>query len=102
MALLHVRLRAQDMYAVGVMIWEMLAGQRPWAGLSIAQIAYSVGLLRQRPPLDGAAMPPGRCPPKLRALVEACWDQDPKRRPAAIEVLKELTLLRFKVGLHTS
>lgn len=87
------------MYAVGVMLWEMLAGQRPWAGLSIAQIAYSVGLLRQRPPLDGAAMPPGRCPPKLRALVEACWDQDPKRRPAASEVLKELTMLRLKVGM---
>ncbi|KAG2434685.1 hypothetical protein HXX76_007576 [Chlamydomonas incerta] len=94
----HAVMHHVDMYAVGVMLWEMLAGQRPWAGLSIAQIAYSVGLLKQRPPLDGAAMPPGRCPPKLRALVQACWDQDPKRRPAASEVLKELTLLRFKIA----
>jgi hypothetical protein len=86
------------MYALGVILWEMLVGQRPWAGLSIAQIAYSVGLMRQRPPLDGPLMPPFRCPPKLRALIEACWDQDPKRRPAASEVLKELTLMQIKVG----
>ncbi|KAG2454142.1 hypothetical protein HYH02_001178 [Chlamydomonas schloesseri] len=84
-----------DMYALGVMMWEMLAGQRPWAGANIVQIACAVGMRNARPPL--ASIPEGRCPPALQRLIGQCWDQDPARRPAASEVYKELLLLRRQV-----
>ena len=37
----------------------------------------------ERPPLH--LLPDQRCPPRLRALVEAMWEHDPKRRPAVRE-----------------
>ncbi|KAG2432577.1 hypothetical protein HXX76_008921 [Chlamydomonas incerta] len=84
-----------DMYALGVMLWEMLSGQRPWTGANMVQIACAVGMRNARPPL--AAIPEGRCPPALQQLIAQCWDVDPARRPAASEAYKELVLLQHKV-----
>ncbi|EFJ41120.1 hypothetical protein VOLCADRAFT_98918 [Volvox carteri f. nagariensis] len=81
-----------DVYALGIIIWEMLAGVRPWAGLHIVVIALSVAIYRKRPPLE--AVPRDRCPPKLRLLIESCWEQIPERRPAAAEVAKRLVLIQ--------
>ncbi|KAG2489754.1 hypothetical protein HYH03_011860 [Edaphochlamys debaryana] len=79
---------AADVYALGVCVWSMLSGERPWQGLPIPAIAYKVAVLGERPPL--AHLPPGRCPPPLQRLLAACWDSEPRRRPAAAEVANEL------------
>ncbi|KAG2487738.1 hypothetical protein HYH03_013736 [Edaphochlamys debaryana] len=86
-----------DMYGFAVLVYEMLAGVRPWEGANIVQIAHAVDGQRRRPPLD--ELPPGRCPRALRSLIQACWDQVPERRPAACEVAKELMLIRQKAQL---
>ncbi len=67
----------QDVYALGVLLWEMLAGEVPWAAASMFHIAYAVCVLGQRPS-RAAIVPPGRCPDKLWALISACWDADPQ------------------------
>ncbi|GIL76861.1 hypothetical protein Vretifemale_6388 [Volvox reticuliferus] len=84
-----------DIYAWGVILWEMLAGFRPWAGLTLVQIAAAVTFGRQRPPLE--LLRPERCPPKLKSLIQRCWDEVPERRPAAAEVVKELLLVQLKL-----
>ncbi|KAG2454166.1 hypothetical protein HYH02_001201 [Chlamydomonas schloesseri] len=81
-----------DVWALGVLLWEMLSGQRPWAGTNMVQVAVAVALRRERLPLTAVAA--DRCPPRLRSLIEQCWEWDPARRPAAAEVAKELGLLR--------
>jgi serine/threonine protein kinase len=45
--------RRADVFAVGVMLWEMLAGRRLWAGLGEAQIVHHLA----------AGMPMARLPP---------------------------------------
>lgn len=75
-----------DLYAVGVMLYEALAGRRPHDGKSLAEILRSQ---RQRPtPLAQAA--PG-VPPGVARVVEDLIAYDPEQRPrSAMEVLHRL------------
>ncbi|EFJ51194.1 hypothetical protein VOLCADRAFT_88026 [Volvox carteri f. nagariensis] len=81
----------KDIYSLGVLIWEMLAGKRPWEGVGNVAIAFMVTYKGLRLSLDD--LPSSRCPAKLCRLLKACWESDPARRPAAAEVAKELTLV---------
>ncbi|EFJ51196.1 hypothetical protein VOLCADRAFT_88028 [Volvox carteri f. nagariensis] len=81
----------KDIYSLGVLIWEMLAGKRPWEGVGNVAIAFMVTYKGLRLSLDD--LPSSRCPAKLSRLLKACWESDPARRPAAAEVAKELTLV---------
>ncbi|KXZ46919.1 hypothetical protein GPECTOR_39g413 [Gonium pectorale] len=55
-------------------------------------VAFAINLRKERLPMD--RLPPERCPPRLRGIIEACWEDDPARRPAAAELVKELLLLQ--------
>ncbi|KXZ54421.1 hypothetical protein GPECTOR_5g75 [Gonium pectorale] len=81
-----------DVYAFGVILWEMLSSCQPWQGMNPVQIAVMVAFHQARPPL--AVLDTPRCPPKLRSLMRACWERDPARRPAAAEILKVLALVQ--------
>ncbi|KAG2486625.1 hypothetical protein HYH03_014682 [Edaphochlamys debaryana] len=79
-----------DMYSLAVLVWEMLAGSKPWQGCSLYEVAHALTTRGARLPLD--SLPEARCPPRLRALLQQCWERDPRRRPAAAEAVKALAL----------
>ncbi|GLI60461.1 hypothetical protein VaNZ11_002618 [Volvox africanus] len=89
-----------DVYAFGVILWEMLAGRRPWEGHNMVMIAVLVAMHHRRPPLE--LVSDERCPPKLRSLIHACWDPDPARRPAAAEIVKALALVQEALFYSTN
>ncbi|MGN9785812.1 protein kinase domain-containing protein [Nonomuraea sp. ZG12] len=64
---------AVDIYALGVVAYECLAGQRPFDGDSPVTIALKH--IREAPPAL-----PGDIPPPVRALVERALSKDPARR----------------------
>ena len=81
-----------DLYALGVMIYEMIVGRRPFGGQDAVALATSV-LRDQAPKLSGNANV--AVPPRLEALVARLLDRDPHKRPASgDEVLVELSPLR--------
>ncbi|KAG2486623.1 hypothetical protein HYH03_014680 [Edaphochlamys debaryana] len=91
-----------DMYSLAVLVWEMLAGSKPWQGCSLYEVAHALTTRGARLPLD--SLPEARCPPRLRALLQQCWERDPRRRPAAAEAVKALALalLAYKAGLEAA
>ncbi len=66
-----------DIYAFGVMAYEMLAGKPPFQGSNPSKI-LAAHLGEQAQPL-GALAPD--CPPVLAELVMQCLEKDPDRRP---------------------
>eukprot|EP01023_Acetabularia_acetabulum_P015114 TRINITY_DN17333_c0_g1_i4.p1 TRINITY_DN17333_c0_g1~~TRINITY_DN17333_c0_g1_i4.p1 ORF type:complete len:545 (-),score=76.63 TRINITY_DN17333_c0_g1_i4:756-2390(-) len=68
-----------DIYALGILMWEMYTGNRPWEGFLECQIAYQV-MQGERPQI-----PPG-CPEDIRDMMSQCWDADPKVRPTANQI----------------
>ena len=71
---------AVDLYALGVVAYECLAGQRPFDGDTPVTIALK-HIREEPPPL------PGDVPPAVRHLVERALAKDPARRwPSAAEM----------------
>ncbi|PNH08014.1 putative serine/threonine-protein kinase, partial [Tetrabaena socialis] len=81
-----------DIFALGVLMAEMLSGLQPWGGWAVLDVARSV-VQGQRPPLL-VGLPLDRRPARLIKLISACWEQDPLRRPEAAEVARELLALQ--------
>jgi Tol biopolymer transport system component len=77
--------RRADIYAIGIMMYEMLAGQTPFAGMSVQQILHAhitvppEPLSRHRPDI----------PPTLERAVMRCLEKDPGQRWQTAEELHD-------------
>lgn len=80
---------AGDVYSFGYLVWEMVMGEPPFAGLGVAQVMYRVALRGHRPSLEG-------CPTGLMELVHACWQQE----SAARCVCRVVDNLRTRLPTH--
>lgn len=74
---------ASDLYSLGVILWELVSGSKPWAGLALSQILVSV-INGKRPGID-----PGWNRDYV-GLIESCWAPDPQSRPKCMEVMMRL------------
>ncbi|KAG2501092.1 hypothetical protein HYH03_000910 [Edaphochlamys debaryana] len=86
----------------GVLLCEMLAGAVPWAGMGPVPIAVQVTMRNGRlpmPPWEAPGGCPSRWPAKMIRLIDSCWDRDPRRRPAAEEVVKALHLIKTRMQM---
>jgi len=64
-----------DIWAFGVVLWEMMTGRRPFNGETVSHVLASV--LKDEP--DWMALPAGT-PAAVRRLLTRCLDKDRKRR----------------------
>jgi hypothetical protein len=74
-----------DVWAVGVMLWEALAGQHPFWGVPMPQVASTISA--GAPPL---ATQRADLPRRMLALVDGALAVDPARRPDARELAHDL------------
>ena len=67
--------RRADIWAFGVLLWEMLTGRRLFTGESSSEVLAAV--LMSEPDLDAL---PAETPPGVRRLMERCLRRDPTSR----------------------
>ena len=67
--------RRADIWAFGIVLFEMLAGRRPFPGDETSDVLAAV-LLQE---IDWRALPAGT-PPRLRWLLERCLERNPRQR----------------------
>jgi len=91
--------RAGDVFALGVLLWELWSRRSPWAGVGSHALVGKV-LRGKRPSLDHAS--PGRpsveegalphpaaaLAPALAALLDDCWAANPLARPSARDLIR--------------
>lgn len=75
---------AADCYAFALLAAELLTGDKPYAGLPLGSIVYSVIYCHARPDL------PPDTPPRYADLIRRCWAADPADRPTMADILADV------------
>ena len=86
-----------DVYALGVMAYEILTGQRPFVGRT-AQELLVAHITRPPPPITDRRLD---LPPALATLVMRCLAKSPADRPSASEAVEQLDDVALAVGVSS-
>ena len=86
-----------DVFALGIVLYEMLTGKRPFVGVSAAEVFIAID--RDEPPLPSRVNP--RVTIALERLVMRCLAKNPSRRFQDGRELSQ-AITAFHTGPHTS
>lgn len=73
-----------DVYSFGIVMWELLTGDEPYADMHCASIIGGIVNNSLRPQV------PTWCDPEWKSLMESCWASEPAERPSFSEISQRL------------
>ncbi|GIL48660.1 hypothetical protein Vafri_5131, partial [Volvox africanus] len=73
-----------DVFSFGIILWQLVTGGIPFAGMRYAEIVYKVAVADLRPEF------PPYAPRRLVVMAEACWAADPDMRPTFEQLVTQL------------
>jgi serine/threonine protein kinase len=75
-----------DVYSIGMVMWQMYVGEKPFFNLALTpiQISFRVASEGIRPEI------PKDMPPLLRDLITQCWQHDANARPTMTQVVERI------------
>ena len=78
-----------DVYSFGIILWELNAGKKPFAGLTREMFYEQVVHGGERPPLNN------KWPPELCKLISSCWSIEIDDRPNFGGIVDKIYVQRF-------
>ena len=83
-----------DIFAFGIVLWELETCEEPYKGQSTNQVMWKVGSEDARPEI------PEICPPAMKSLIQQCWGKERNHRPDIEEVIEQLEQIQqLKQGI---
>jgi len=73
-----------DVFSYGVVLWQLLTRENPFADKSQVEAAAAVALEDRRPPS------PAGIPTSVLDLINNCWTKEPDERPAFPSIIEQL------------
>jgi len=65
-----------DVFSMGVILWELIMRREPYKGMQPLQVIAAVVFQGKRLPQ------PSKTDPRLCALIDKCWAENPEHRPS--------------------
>ncbi|XP_039019010.1 uncharacterized protein LOC120150400 isoform X2 [Hibiscus syriacus] len=82
-----------DVYSFGIVMWELLTGEEPYADIHCASIIGGIVNNTLRPKI------PSWCDPEWKALMEKCWASDAAERPPFSEISQKLRSMAAAINV---
>src|SRR5438874_13123967 len=81
-----------DIYALGVLLWELSSGKPPFEKLEGYQILLGIKKGHREKQIDGT-------PTEYVKLYTDCWDENPEKRPTVKIVLETLNKVKWRTQI---
>ncbi|MEM7355451.1 MAG: serine/threonine-protein kinase, partial [Acidobacteriota bacterium] len=89
--------RRSDIFALGILLFEMATGERPFRGKSWAELMSKI----LRDPSAPVSRLRASCPPHLDRIIDRCLEKDPARRfQNGGELSREIEALRDEISFE--
>eukprot|EP01023_Acetabularia_acetabulum_P015501 TRINITY_DN1752_c0_g1_i4.p1 TRINITY_DN1752_c0_g1~~TRINITY_DN1752_c0_g1_i4.p1 ORF type:complete len:1279 (-),score=157.50 TRINITY_DN1752_c0_g1_i4:253-4089(-) len=77
-----------DVWSLAMVLWECIAGDKPYEKREFAQQYTAIVIKQQRPKI------PENCPAPITKLLSACWQHEYQQRPSAVEIVHRIKQIK--------